>query len=298
MNSNMKSHEKVGHSIIIPFVWLIIYAIIAGYNYYIFFNDSFLPGGLKAIKYIISILFYFCVIMTIICHILTICTDPGSLDYDLVSQLKPKEKTFCSKCKRDRPLRAHHCSICNKCFMKMDHHCPWVFNCVGFGNQKIFFLFVCYTVVGSFIALAMFIGFFCSSSFKELSNSKNRRLDFAQNNMRIFGDSFLKWGDVLMLILVTVITFLTLLSVLSLLFSQISLITRNITNIEYDTFKDNQNINPYYAETHRGFMVKALFGLEEKWKWFFPIVEPNKYNGGYVYETPFKKDFNINTNVS
>jgi palmitoyltransferase len=35
-----------------------------------------------------------------------------------------KEVTsICKKCISPKPPRAHHCSICNKCILKMDHHC-------------------------------------------------------------------------------------------------------------------------------------------------------------------------------
>ena len=33
--------------------------------------------------------------------------------------------TYCRKCQHLRPARAHHCAICRRCVLKMDHHCPW-----------------------------------------------------------------------------------------------------------------------------------------------------------------------------
>ena len=92
---------------------------------------------------------------------------------------------MCSRCNGFKPARAHHCSQCDRCIprphtprrpravdarrththivfprscvMKMDHHCPWVNNCVGANNQKHFVLFVGYTALLSFYALVLLV---------------------------------------------------------------------------------------------------------------------------------------------
>lgn len=51
---------------------------------------------------------------------------------------------ICEKCNLLKPDRAHHCSVCDACVLKMDHHCPWVNNCVSFTNYKFFVLFLGY----------------------------------------------------------------------------------------------------------------------------------------------------------
>ena len=38
-----------------------------------------------------------------------------------------------------KPPRCRHCMICDRCCMKLDHHCFVVGNCIGLTNTKYFF---------------------------------------------------------------------------------------------------------------------------------------------------------------
>lgn len=99
-------------------------------------------------------------------------TDPGATTnhdgYGLLptSQTAPNNATsltvksngemrFCKKCQARKPDRAHHCSTCRRCVLKMDHHCPWLATCIGLRNHKAFLLFLIYTTVFSFYCFAV-----------------------------------------------------------------------------------------------------------------------------------------------
>jgi len=67
---------------------------------------------------------------------------------------QPRGRRMCRRCQAFKPPRAHHCSICKRCIIKMDHHCPWVNNCVGIGNHKYFLLFIFYTSLSCFYSFS------------------------------------------------------------------------------------------------------------------------------------------------
>ncbi|KAJ8768158.1 hypothetical protein K2173_021098 [Erythroxylum novogranatense] len=62
---------------------------------------------------------------------------------------------LCATCKIVRPLRAKHCSTCDRCVEQFDHHCPWVSNCIGKKNKWDFFMFLILEVSAMLIAGAV-----------------------------------------------------------------------------------------------------------------------------------------------
>lgn len=46
---------------------------------------------------------------------------------------------ICSKCHKYTPPRTFHCTICQACIVKRDHHNIWLDACIGESNHRLFF---------------------------------------------------------------------------------------------------------------------------------------------------------------
>ncbi|XP_015264932.1 PREDICTED: palmitoyltransferase ZDHHC18 [Gekko japonicus] len=131
------------------------------------FDCPFLARNLTmAIPIIAGILFFF----VISCLLQTSFRDPGILPRATPSEAADLEKwidnlgtstyrppartmevvinkymvklKYCYTCKMFRPPRTSHCSVCDNCVERFDHHCPWVGNCVGKRNYRYFYAFI------------------------------------------------------------------------------------------------------------------------------------------------------------
>lgn len=64
---------------------------------------------------------------------------------------------LCVTCLLDRSDRYTHCGQCNSCQLDLDHHCPFVNNCVGRGNRRVFVLFCLSASLGCLFAFVLLL---------------------------------------------------------------------------------------------------------------------------------------------
>ncbi|SCM26299.1 palmitoyltransferase, putative [Plasmodium berghei] len=138
---------------------------------------------------------------------------------------------YCYTCNIYRGIRTVHCSICDNCVEKFDHHCPWVGNCIGARNYKYFIYFI----FNLYILICITLG----ASIYKLTICMTILSNKGYNSEKIFIHIWSLATDSIILIIYTV---LTLWFVIGLLCYHIYTIVTNQTTYEQiKTFYQNDN---------------------------------------------------------
>mmetsp|Transcript_17907 Transcript_17907/g.42949 ORF Transcript_17907/g.42949 Transcript_17907/m.42949 type:complete len:304 (-) Transcript_17907:291-1202(-) len=182
-------------------------------------------------------------VLTTYCYISCVFTDPGRVpdswkpdEESCLEVMQVKKKgggaRFCQKCQLPKPPRCHHCRVCNRCVLRMDHHCPWVNNCIGHGNYKAFFLLLIYITAGVVHAMGL-LGF---QFFQNMHvNARTRRMGRLAPHAKQAAAQIWPFNPagVLIQTLCFVMTFPLTVGLLMLLCWHVYLVLSNKTTIEY-----------------------------------------------------------------
>ncbi|CAE8597950.1 unnamed protein product, partial [Polarella glacialis] len=55
--------------------------------------------------------------------------------------------------------------VCKRCVLKMDHHCPWINNCVGWNNYRYFCLFMLFLAMSCLYVVIISYPIFMQAMF-------------------------------------------------------------------------------------------------------------------------------------
>ncbi|XP_052210959.1 probable protein S-acyltransferase 14 [Diospyros lotus] len=255
-------------------ILILLVLCVVGVSYYAvvlcIYGPALFEGSLvySLTALVVFILFHFLLVMLLWSYFTVIFTDPGSVppnwrpvldeergetalltgaEYNGTVPVDPTNRRiwFCWKCNQLKPPRCHHCSVCGRCVLKMDHHCVWVVNCVGALNYKYFLLFLFYAFLEtSLVTLSLLPQFIAFFSDGEIPGAP---------------------GMLVTTFLAFVLNLAFALSILGFLIMHISLVAANTTTIEaYET------ITPkwlYDLGQKRNF--EQVFGMDKRY-WFIP----------------------------
>lgn len=241
-------------------------------------------------------------LLLVICYVKSILISPGEVpdndpqwefkatspagataNLNLQETKKSGDRRFCKWCQKYKPDRCHHCRVCRVCILKMDHHCPWIYNCVGFQNYKYFFLLLFYSVLDTHLIVWT------------MAESVHRSVDASTPFVVMF---LVLFGETLAFFLGTLVTMF--------FFFHIYLMLKAMTTIEFcekslPKKKEGKETSSGYDSSvyDMGFFgnLKAVLGSNVL-LWFLPCSPPSGDGLNFVSEeTRLTKDLEASKGI-
>ena len=218
---------------------------------------------------VITTFFY---IIELVNMILCCCTDPGILprqgrDFYYTTNRNSQRKlinghymklNYCYSCCLYKPPRTSHCSLCDNCVERFDHHCLWLGTCVGKRNYKYFYCIISCLFLNIIFHVICAI-YYIITRIKNYDNNTNNKL------IIIIGYSILSFYDIMFFIF-----FLS-----KLIFVHTMLVFKNMTYYEYVKKKLTiYPVNPfkkylfdvfkkYFLSQYKSFLISYLIKIND-----------------------------------
>ncbi|KAM0724615.1 Palmitoyltransferase ZDHHC11 [Formica fusca] len=146
--------------------WVLLIVVFAG-TFTVLLTTPLLPD----LRFTLSLLFAVLFLLHVLTHLTVLLLDPADPEvrarpinevvpeFDRTKHQHVIENGRCHLCNiTTRDLCTKHCSICNKCVPRFDHHCKWLNNCIGSRNYPAFLACLTSTLIIALAVTALALG--------------------------------------------------------------------------------------------------------------------------------------------